>query len=173
MADDELVEWIDEAGRTLGIVTRARLRAENLRHRSVAVIVRSASASARRPHPAVLAHRRADWKDVWPGAWDLAFGGVVAAGESYRAAAQRELAEEAGLTAAMGRRLGSFVYADAFVAAHCEVFEVISDGPFHPADGEVVELCWVSTAELLSWVAAHTMCPDNVAGVIPLLTAPS
>jgi len=29
----------------------------------------------------LLVHRRADWKDVWPGRWDVCFGGVAGAGE--------------------------------------------------------------------------------------------
>ena len=32
----------------------------------------------------LLVHRRSDDKDLWPGRWDLAVGGVVAAGESLR-----------------------------------------------------------------------------------------
>ena len=66
------------------------MRAENLRHRSVAIIVTSSDGR-------LLVHRRADHKDVFPGLWDLAAGGVVAPGETYELAAERELAEELGI----------------------------------------------------------------------------
>src|SRR5918994_3168068 len=88
---DEPVEVVGEDGAVVGIVRRAEMRARNLRHRSVGVVVR------RRGDGAVLAHRRAAWKDVWPGRWDIAFGGVCAVGEAAVATAVRELAEEAGI----------------------------------------------------------------------------
>ena len=72
----ELVEWMDDQGRVLDVVTRGRMRAERLLHRAVFVVIRSPSGD-------VLVHRRADWKDVWPSNWDLAFGGVVGVGEPF------------------------------------------------------------------------------------------
>ena len=86
----ELVEEVDERGRVVRVVTRATMRAENLRHRNIGVVVR-------RPTGAVVVHRRADWKDVHPSLWDIVFGGVPAVGEDDADAAVRELAEEAGL----------------------------------------------------------------------------
>ena len=44
-------------------------------------------------------HRRAEWKDVYPGYWDVCFGGVLGAGEAWDDAAHRELQEEAGIDA--------------------------------------------------------------------------
>ena len=70
---DELVEVVDVDGRVIEVVTRQRMRAENLRHRSVAVVVFDSRGR-------LLIHRRADHKDVWPGYWDLCFGGVVGVG---------------------------------------------------------------------------------------------
>ena len=45
----------------------------------------------------LLVHQRSFDKDVRPGAWDIAVGGVVGAGEAYDDAAARELAEEIGV----------------------------------------------------------------------------
>src|SRR5690349_17836327 len=85
----ENVEVVDERGTVVAVVPRPQMRAENLRHRSVGIVVCSGSR--------VLVHRRADWKDVWPSRWDVAFGGVCDVGERYTDAARRELAEEAGI----------------------------------------------------------------------------
>jgi isopentenyldiphosphate isomerase len=159
---EQLVEWVDENGTVLGVVTRGRMRAENLLHRSVFVVVRSASGR-------VLVHRRATWKDVWPGLWDLAFGGVVGVGEPWPAAARRELAEEAGIEVTDLDTLGRFSYRDSQVAELAEVFAAVADGPFHFTDGEVVEVAWVPEAELPAWVADHAVCPDSRTGVLPLL----
>jgi 8-oxo-dGTP pyrophosphatase MutT (NUDIX family) len=159
---EQLVEWVDADGRVLGIVTRGRMRAENLRHRSVYVAVLDADG-------ALVVHRRADWKDVWPGSWDLAFGGVVGIGESWPAAARRELAEEAGIEAVELHELGAFTYDDGFVSLLGRAYLTRASGPVEPRDGEVVELASVPIADLAGWAARRPVCPDSLAKVLPLL----
>jgi len=92
----EPVEELDALGKPLRVVTRAEMRAGNLRHRAVYVLVLDRAGR-------LLAHRRADWKDVWPGRWDVAFGGVAGVGEAPLETARRELAEEAGVAAPLER----------------------------------------------------------------------
>jgi 16S rRNA (adenine1518-N6/adenine1519-N6)-dimethyltransferase len=165
-AGDEFVEVVDEQGRTVGLVTRAAMRAGNLRHRTVAVVVVTAARE-------LVAHRRADWKDVWPGRWDVCFGGVVGAGEGWEAAAVRELAEEAGVTvpAAALRLLGTGDYADGDVREVTRVYLVVHDGPFTPADGEVAELAQVPLTGVAAWLEGRPLCPDSAAVTVPLLPA--
>lgn len=165
-AGDELVEVVDEQGRAVRLVTRAAMRAANLRHRSVAVVVVTRAGE-------LVAHRRADWKDVWPGRWDVCFGGVVGAGEDWEAAAVRELAEEAGVTvpAAALRLLGAGAYADGDVREVTRIYLVVHDGPFTPADGEVAELVRVPLAGVAAWLEGRPLCPDAAAVVVPLLPA--
>jgi 8-oxo-dGTP pyrophosphatase MutT (NUDIX family) len=142
------------------------MRSSNLLHRAVYVLV--VSLDGRR----LLVHRRADWKDVWPGRWDVCFGGVAGAGEPPAATARRELAEEAGLAHVPLERLGAGAFADADVRVLGEVFLARSDGPFAFADGEVVETAWVAVTELGAWLAdGRPVCPDGVAIALPLLTA--
>jgi isopentenyldiphosphate isomerase len=160
----ELVDQLDADGAVVGSVTRRDMRAHNLRHRSVAVVVLNSRGD-------LLAHRRADWKDVWPSRWDLAFGGVVGAGEPWEEAAERELSEEAGVTVPL-EYLGEQCYADEQVQELARVYLARSDGPFTHADGEVSETTWVPMAALQEWVATHQVCPDAVAVVLPRLDAP-
>ena len=157
-AGDERVEVVDEQGTVLGVVTRAEMRAGNLRHRSVGIVVRRPGDSA------VLAHRRAGWKDVWPSRWDLAFGGVCDVGEAEPDAAVRELAEEAGIEVEVAalRPLGSAAYSDDNVTAVGTLFEIEDAGPFRFADGEVEATEWVPWDQLGRWLAAHPHCPDTV-----------
>ena len=119
----------------------------------------------------VVAHRRADWKDVWPGRWDVCFGGVTAVGEDWVDAARRELSEEAGVDLGPSalRAIGGGNYADADVATHARVFVTTHDGPFHPADGEVAELVVVPLTTLDGWLAGRELCEDSAAVVVPLL----
>lgn len=165
-ASDELVEVVDEGGRVLRLVTRAAMRAGNLRHRTVAVVVVTAAGE-------LVAHRRAGWKDVWPGRWDVCFGGVAGVGEAWEAAAARELAEEAGVAVppVALRSLGGGTYADADVTCVARVFLAVHEGPFTPADGEVAELVRVPLAGLDGWLAGRSLCPDSAAVVVPLVRA--
>jgi len=137
------------------------MRAGNLRHRAVYVLVVDGAGR-------LLAHRRADWKDVWPGRWDVAFGGVAAVGETPAETARRELAEEAGVSAPL-ERLGEGAYEDGEVRVRGDVFLARSGGPFAFADGEVVETAWVAPGELAVWLAGRPLCPDSVAIALPLL----
>jgi 8-oxo-dGTP pyrophosphatase MutT (NUDIX family) len=156
--EDERVEVVDADGTIVGVVMRSEMRAANLRHRGVGVVVR------RPGDGAVLAHRRAAWKDVWPGRWDLAFGGVCDVGEGDVDAAVRELAEEAGVEVAPGslRRIGTGSYEDDAVSIVGTVFEIEHGGPFTFADGEVEATEWVQGEELEAWVDAHPHCPDTI-----------
>ncbi len=52
------------------------------------------------PHLGILLQRRIDNKDSWGGYWDVSCGGHLAAGDSSRAGAVRELDEELGLVVA-------------------------------------------------------------------------
>jgi isopentenyldiphosphate isomerase len=157
----ELVEEVDAAGRPRRLVSRAEVRAGNLLHRAVYVLVVDAGGR-------LLVHRRAGWKDVWPGRWDVAFGGVAAVGESPADNARRELSEEAGVGAPL-ERLGHGRYEDAEVRVMGDVFLARSDGPFAFADGEVVETAWVAPSGLPAWLAGRPVCPDSVAIALPLL----
>ena len=155
MGGAELVEVVDADGNVVDVVTRAEMRAGRLRHRAVAVVVR------RPVDGAVLVHRRAAWKDVWPSYWDVAFGGVCEVGESWIDAARRELEEEVGVTTEL-EPIGRGTYADDDVDLVSEVFEVRTEGPFVFADGEVTEVAWVPAAEIERWAAERDVCPDSL-----------
>jgi isopentenyldiphosphate isomerase len=161
---DELVEVVDTDGTVLRIVTRAEMRAGNLRHRCAYVVVRSEGR--------VLAHQRAAWKDVWPSHWDLAFGGVLGVGEDWVDGAVRELAEEAGVDAPARELvdLGPLMYESDLVKVLGRVYVVESDGPFTFADGEVDGVEWVPLEELSTWLRDRPVCLDSLDGVVPLLT---
>ena len=118
----------------------------------------------------ILVHRRSDSKDVWPGRWDLAVGGVVTAGEDYDGAAERELAEEVGVAGVPLMTLGAGRYEDDDVRIMARLYEAVCDGPFTFADGEVVEAHLVTLAELRQRLPVDSFVPDSVALVVPLLS---
>lgn len=160
-ASREPVEVVGPDGSVLGIVSRAEMRRRRLRHRCTYVAVVD---SADR----VLVHRRAGWKDVYPGWWDLAFGGVCGVGEGWTEAAGRELAEEAGLVAPLVD-LGPVRYDGPDGRIVGRVFLARHDGPFRGDDGEVVETGWVPRAELAAWATERRVCRDSAQVVLPLV----
>lgn len=145
----------------LGQVTRRRMRAERLRHRAVYVVVIDGAER-------VVVHQRAGWKDVWPSAWDVAFGGVVGAGEAWEHAARRELREEAGVLDGRWHGIDAeFRYDDDAVSLVGRLWVVRSDAPITPLDGEVQAVERVALTELGDWVARHRVCPDSARCVLP------
>jgi len=156
---DELVDVVDAADRVVETVPRRRMRAERLRHRAVFIAVRSSAGR-------LLVHRRSAAKDLWPSRWDVAVGGVVAAGEDYAVAARRELLEEVGVDATPvalggGRHIGRYADDDVDLIARCYV--VVHDGPITFVDGEVAEARWIERGELAALLATAPFVPDSLA----------
>ena len=158
----EMVDIVDDDDVVIATVTRARMRAERLQHRAVSIAVLGTDGR-------LLVHRRADNKDVWPGMWDIAAGGVVSAGENYDTAAARELAEELGVTGVELRPLGAGRYRDEAVALIGRGYVAVSDGPFVFTDGEIAEVRWVDRTALAALMATERFVPDNLALLLPLL----
>ncbi len=161
-SETELVDIVDDDDRVVATVSRAEMRLGRLQHRAVSIAVMS---SNRR----LLVHRRADSKDLWPGLWDMAAGGVVAAGESYEAAAHRELAEELGISVTEFHHLGEGRFVDESVALIGRGYLAVHDGPFTFTDGEITEVRWVDADELHALMGTERFVPDNVELLLPLL----
>jgi 8-oxo-dGTP pyrophosphatase MutT (NUDIX family) len=158
----ELVDVVDEHDRVVGVVARAEMRAHRLRHRAVSIAVFGSDGR-------LLVHRRADTKDVWPGMWDIAAGGVVAAGEDCDEAAVRELAEELGVAGVTLEPIGRGAFNDHAVSSVLRCYRCVHDGPFTFTDGEIAEVRWVDTAGLARLMAREPFVPDNTAVLLPLL----
>lgn len=163
-AGHELVEVVDEDGTVVDVVTRREMREGRLRHRTVFVLVQSTDGR-------VLVHQRSPDKDIWPGWWDMAVGGVVGAGEDWDDAARREVSEEIGVDAVPepldDGRLAA--YEDDMVSLVGRRYRLVHDGPFAFADGEVVQARFVTRAELDEMLAAVPFLPDSLQLLLPLI----
>src|SRR5215218_710892 len=136
-----MVDIVDQNDVVVRTVTRRQMRAQRLRHRAVFIAVVH-------PDGRLLVHQRSETKDVWPGWWDLAVGGVVSAGETYDDAARRELGEEIGIDAVPEPLEGGGPYDDADVSLIGRCYRVVHPGPFTFADGEVVRAEWMEVPDL-------------------------
>lgn len=160
---EELVEVVRPDGSVFHVTTRSEMRKSRLNHRSVYVAVLGGPVS----NPAIVVHRRADFKDINPGTWDLAFGGVCDVGEDWLEAAERELAEEAGIVNQPLTFLGQQNYSDAQLAVVGQLFVVRYDGPIQFCDGEVQQIEYVPVSQLDAWIDRHAVCRDSAALVAP------
>lgn len=159
---DELVEWVEADGTVIDVVTREEMRSRNLRHRATSILVINT-------HNELVVHKRADWKEIYPGWWDLAFGGVVGAGEDWLESAQRELEEEAGISGQPLELLGPTSYEAADGCLVGRAYLVRWDGPVNFNDGEVVAVETVKLADLEQWLTGRLVCLDSVECLVPLL----
>src|SRR5437762_3867127 len=89
-AADEIVVIVDEHNKVVGAARRREMRAKRLPHRSTYILVFNSQGE-------LYVQKRTTTKDVFPGYYDPATGGVVLAGESYEESAKRELAEVLGI----------------------------------------------------------------------------
>jgi 8-oxo-dGTP pyrophosphatase MutT (NUDIX family) len=155
-AGDELVDIVDENDIVIATVTRREMRAERLRHRAVFIAVQHTDGR-------LLVHQRSFDKDVRPGAWDIAFGGVVGAGETYEFAAERELAEEIGIVGVTPTPWGGGVFGDEFYELIGRCYHVVHDGPNTFSDGEVIAARWVNRTELAELLRNEEVVHDSIA----------
>lgn len=88
---EEIVQIVDIDNRETGATPRKVMREKGLIHRAAYVLVFNSRGE-------LFVQKRTATKDIYPGFLDIAAGGVVLAGESYRESAKRELAEELGIS---------------------------------------------------------------------------
>jgi len=129
----ELTAIVDENNNIVGEAPRREMRRQCLPHRASYIFVFNSSGE-------LCIHKRTETKDVYPGFYDVAAGGVVLAGESYEAAAERELAEELGIAGTPLSHCFDFWYEDKDIKVWGRVFSCVWDGPL-VLQPEEVERC--------------------------------
>lgn len=151
----ELIDVLDSAGRVVGRTTRAEMRRRKLPHRCVYIFVFH-------PDGRLLVHRRTDAKEVHPGLWDVAVGGVVAAGEDWHDAAVRETSEEIGVVVEP-KCHSEFRFDSGFGFVFGRIYTAVHPGPFTLQASEVAEAAFEPVDRLEPLFAARSFTPDGVA----------
>jgi isopentenyldiphosphate isomerase len=151
---EEWVDHIDDADRVIERVTRRRMRADNLLHRSVFILCFD-------PQGRVYVQRRTMTKDVFPGMYDMFVGGVVLAGESYDGSALREIGEELGIVGPVPRPLFRHRYEGPGSRSHIAVYDVVWDGPIVHQASEVEWGAYFPLDELARNTPGFAFVPDG------------
>ncbi len=109
--DVSSVEWVEMmtgSSRIIGKLPRSLVHKFNILHRGIGAFVtkdRPIDLSSSSSMPALYVHRRAADKRIFPSLYDMFVGGVSLAGEDAELTAQREIAEELGLSKALSTSL--------------------------------------------------------------------
>jgi isopentenyldiphosphate isomerase len=151
---EELVDVIDDAGNTVGVVTRGEMRERKLPHRCTYVLVFNSRGE-------LFVHLRTPTKDVFPSHWDVCIGGVLSAGETFAIGVRREIREELGIDAD-ARELFPFWYRGAESFAHGMVYRLDHEGPFRLQVEEIVRGEFAPVAAVLERTKREPFCPDGV-----------
>ena len=154
LASQEIVTVVDGENRPIAELPRHRVRNENLPHRATFIFVFDQCGR-------LLVQRRTPIKDIYPSHYDLAAGGVVAAGETYEECAEREAAEELGVTGTPLAPRFDFYYEDEGNRCFGRVFTCVHDGPFTLQAEEVESVAFHAVDEVLAGTVAP-VTPDTL-----------
>ena len=154
-AADEIVTIVDEHNKVVGAVPRREMRAKNLPHRSTYILVFNAQGQ-------FYVQKRTLSKDVFPGYYDPATGGVVLAGESYEQGAVRELAEEMGIRDIPLTWLFDFYFTDERTRVWGGAFSCVYDGELSLQVEEVESVELMTGEEILQRSVTEPFTPDGV-----------
>ncbi|MCU1735704.1 MULTISPECIES: NUDIX hydrolase [unclassified Pseudomonas] len=157
-SDLERVAWVDEDDRLLGELPRAELRERGLIGRCTFILLFNGAGQ-------LCVHKRTLSKAIYPGYWDVAAGGMVAAGEEYADSAARELAEELGVSGVELRAHDHFFFDQPGNRLWCSVFSAVWGGPLQLQPEEVSEARFVNL-EVIREESRHLpYCPDSLAAL--------
>ena len=154
-AADEIVTIVNEQNIVVGTAPRREMRTENLPHRSTYILVFNSQG-------ALYVQKRTLTKDVFPGYYDPAAGGVVLAGESYEAGAVRELEEEMGIRGVPLTWLFDFYFTDERTRVWGGAFSCVYDGTVVPQEEEVEHVMVMTIEDILRRAETEPFTPDGL-----------
>lgn len=144
----EVFDVVDENDQVLEQRTRGEVHRLGLRHRAVHIFVFNRRGE-------VFLQRRSHLKDVSPLAWDSSAAGHLDSGESYAAAAVRELREELGIDAPDTERAFKIPASPATDNEFVELRLARHHGPVRWPAEEVQTGEWFAPDTITAWVAAR------------------
>jgi isopentenyldiphosphate isomerase len=155
MPAHEIVQIVDRDNRVTGALPRHQMRSQGLIHRACYILVFNGRAE-------LFVQKRTMIKDIYPGYWDVAAGGVVLAGESYEQSASRELAEELGVSGVPLTSLFDCYFEDPGNKVWGRIFRCTHEGPFILQPEEVESGMFMPIPQILERSRQEPFTPDGI-----------
>jgi len=152
---DEVVAIVDEHNQIVGACPRREMRATCLPHRAVYILVFNSLGE-------LFLQKRTPTKDVYPGHYDVAAGGVVLAGEAYEEAAARELAEELGISGMALTPHFDFYHEDEDNRVWGRAYSCEWDGSVRLQEEEVESGTFLPVRDVLHLARTNPFTPDSL-----------
>ncbi|HHP7235802.1 MAG TPA: NUDIX hydrolase YfcD [Desulfobacterales bacterium] len=155
MNSEEIVTIVDNHNNVVGAEPRWRMRSYGLPHRATYILVFNSAGE-------LFVQKRTESKDIYPGHFDVAAGGVVMAGETYETAAVRELEEELGIRDTPLHPQFDFYYEEAGNRVWGRVYTCVYDGDMVLQKEEVARGDFLSLDEILRMCERRPFTPDGL-----------
>jgi len=152
---EELVQIVDRNNNPIGVEPRRVMRANGLTHRASYIFVFNS-------RDELFIQKRTSSKDIYPGYWDVAAGGVMLAGETDNDSARRELAEELGITVPNIEYLFHHYHETGNNKVWGAIYRCRHDGPFKLQAEEVEYGEFVSVDDVLRRTYSEDFTPDGI-----------
>lgn len=152
---DEIVLIVDNDNTEIAAVPRRIMREQKLIHRASYILVFNRKGK-------LFVHKRTMTKDVYPGYYDIAAGGVVLAGESYGEAAERELEEELGIEKVTLSPCFDHYFEDETNKVWGRIFRCQHEGPFILQKEEIDSGGFMDVMQVLNASEDMLFTPDGI-----------
>ena len=136
---------------------------EGLYHLVCEAIVRHADGS-------ILAMKRDEKKEIFPGWWETTAGGSALAGETSLDCVRRELLEETGIAAESFERIARTIGKEYIFDSYLCIVDCPKDA-VRFQEGETVDYRWMSEVEFIEFVRSDRMIPWQKDRLMPYLKA--
>ena len=155
LAQNEIILIVDKDNNETGSVPRHIMRAKGLPHRAAYILVFNRRGE-------LFVQKRTMTKDIYPGYYDIAAGGVVLAGESYDQSAVRELAEELGIKGIPLISHFTFHYEDSSNLVWGRVYSCVYDGEIALQEEEIESGFFMTPDKVLELSEKESFTPDGL-----------
>lgn len=152
---DEIVLIVDRDNNETGSAPRHVMRTKGLPHRASYILVFNSAGE-------LFVQKRTMSKDIYPGYYDIAAGGVVLAGESYDESAMRELAEELGIKDTDISSHFTFLYEEGTNRVWGRVYSCTYDGNLTLQKEEVESGFFLAPLKVLALSEKEPFTPDGI-----------
>jgi 8-oxo-dGTP pyrophosphatase MutT (NUDIX family) len=152
---EEIVLIVDKDNRETGSAPRHEMRSKGMPHRACYILVFNSKGE-------LFVQKRTTIKDIYPGYYDVASGGVVLAGESYDESARRELEEELGISNTVLTSHFIFFYDEDNNHVWGKVYSCIHDGELILQEEEVESGFFAAPDAVIALSKKEPFTPDGI-----------